>query len=193
MAQLAFNMNKLIYTPIDIDLTGFTFEPDADADVAPDFKVWWTSSRISKESIIKNNLQHIFDQLPFTKITRLVFKIQTVPAGPHYDVFKELPFDSRLEEGEYDHIFNNEPCGYRIVLNGGIDRLSIFVGKKWVTPLQCSAPCVYLINSTSALHQVADDPGRRTIYVRGFIDPEKNKILIERSLEKFKYLAIYSQ
>ena len=174
----------IIFLPIDIDLSKLNFYQDPTAPKAPNWKNVWDGSFISEEHIKKTGLDQILNQLPFTKITRILFNPQLGSVLSHTD---REP-DDAYEEGEYDHATSVEPCGYRIVLTGRTDSLSFHNGAEWVTPELPSVPCCYVLDSTSAYHNVAYDPGRVVIWIRGFVDPEKHQELINRSLLKYSPL-----
>jgi hypothetical protein len=182
-------MNKLIFLPVDIDLTEFIFTRHNHSLEKNIFNLWWSASVISNNCVEKNNFKKILDQLPFTRITRITHKIQTNIVHPHVDVMKEMG----LEDGEYQHLLNNEPCGYRIVIVGQNDKLKVHNGVEWVTAKLPEIPGCYLLDSITGLHKVDDDQNREIIYIRGFLDPIKHKEIINRSLEKYKNYAIYHQ
>lgn len=175
----------ILFLPIDIDLTGLSFDQTLTAKVLQDFNPYWKSTEIT-EDMYNNGLVKILDQLPFDKITVLTHKIQEQKVRYHIDVYPEMNF----EPGEYDHIRNNEPAGYRILLKGGLDRVDVFNGQRWVTAQLPSSPGCYILNSTQALHRVNDDPGREIIYVRGFLNLDRHKELLDRSYAKYKDYAI---
>jgi len=107
--------------------------------------------------------------------------------SPHYDVYPDMKFD----EGEYANILNNEPAGYRLVIEGSTDTLHVKSGNTFELAQLPSVPGCYLLNSTAGLHMVKDDPGRKIIYVRGFINPDKHSALIDKSLKLYKDFALY--
>jgi hypothetical protein len=178
---------KLLFLPIDIDLENFSFLQEENSEKNNLFNPWWNSTFIDKSAVEENNFNRILNQLPFTKITRLFYKTQKTSVSPHIDVMPAMT----MEDGEYDHIKENEPCGYRIVINGSVDKLRINTGSKWVETILPSIPSCYLINSSETLHSVDFDPSRQTIYIRGFIDVIRHNELIEKSLQKYKDYAIY--
>ena len=51
----------------------------------------------------------------------------------------------------------------------------------------------YVINQSSGLHSVVDDPGRITVYTTGFINEDKHDNLLEASLNKYSKYAIWSE
>lgn len=180
---------KLLFLPVDIDLTGFSFTQYDHTLENNAFNPWWNASFISEETAAKNNFSKIVEQLPFNRITRLIYKTQKVKVGPHLDVYPKM----LLEENEYDHLVENEPCGYRLVIKGSTDKLEVYNGKQWEVARLPSTPCCYLLDSTAGLHRVAYDESRETIYFRGFVDKEHHKSIIQRSLEKYSSYAIYSK
>jgi hypothetical protein len=180
-------MKDLLFLPIDIDLSTLNFTQVNDPHPSTKWNGFWNASFITEKTIKDNNLQTILDQLPFTQITRFFHKVQTVVVPAHIDVTPDMNY----EPEEFAHIRENEPCGYRFVLKGSTDKLFVKNNTDWVQATLPSVPCCYVLNSTKGLHKLAMDEGRETLYVRGFIDPLKQKELIERSLEKYKDYAIY--
>ena len=148
---------------------------------------YWDSTAITTDTIIKNNFDKILNQLPFTEITAINYKIQQRKVESHIDVYPELG----IKQEELDHIQRHEPAGYRIVLCGAHDSVEVFDSQQWVTALTPSVPCCYLLHSTGAKHRVKEDTGRTIIYIRGILDTTKHYELINRSLEKYKNYTIY--
>jgi len=177
---------SLLFLPIDIDLTDFKFIISDRSVQLKEYNPYWSSTPIDHETVMHNGLDKVLEKLPFIKITTLTHKIQQLKVGGHVDVYPSMTF----EEGEYEHIKSNEPCGYRIVLNGKNNSLKINNGKTWVDALLPTIPCCYLLDSTKAIHSVEDDYNRETIYLRGFIDGSRHKNLIDISLQKYKEYAV---
>jgi hypothetical protein len=179
-------MSTILFLPIDIDLSTLSFTQKDRSVQLTDFNPYWDSTPIDQNSIIENRFYDILNQLPFSKITTMTHKIQQKAVGKHVDVYPSMKF----APGEFEHIKANEPCGYRLVLKGKEDSLEIFDGSNWITAITPSVPCCYLLNSTVGHHRVKDDPNREIIYIRGFVNPERHKRLIEKSLEKYQDHAI---
>lgn len=177
---------NILFLPIDIDLSNFDFTQLDNSTELTAFNPYWDSSLITEDTIIKNGFNRILDQLPFTKITTLSYKIQKGVVSEHVDVYPAMTF----EEGELEHITTNEPSGYRFVIKGAKDSVEVFNGKKWVTAYSPAVPCCYVLNATSGKHRVIADADRRIIYLRGFLDESKHKALIEKSYIKYKNYAI---
>lgn len=179
---------KILFLPVDIDMSTFNFAQLDDSTKLRSYNPYWDSSSITEDTVIKNGFDKILSQLPFTKITTLTYKIQQRMVQDHVDVYPSMIF----ETGELEHIKANEPVGYRFVIHGANDRVEVFNGNSWVTAYTPTIPCCYLLDSTSARHRVKDDTDRRIIYVRGFVDEVKHKELVQKSYAKFKDYAIHS-
>lgn len=178
----------ILFLPIDIDLSELNFYQDSDATKTINWQNLWDGSFISDSHIKRTGLDTVLSQLPYTKITRLLHNPQLNIVPSHTDREPEEVY----HDGEYDHIKNLEPCGYRIVLKGKSDSLSFYNGKEWITPILPSVPCCYVLDSISAYHKVSYDPGREVIWIRGFVDPKRHNEIIDRSLKKYKDYVIYS-
>lgn len=175
-----------LFLPIDIDLSDFDFTQLDNSTKLTAFNPYWNSSLITVDTIVKNGFNRILDQLPFTKITTLSYKIQKGKVGEHVDVYPEMTF----EDGELEHITDNEPSGYRFVIKGATDSIEVFDGKEWITAYLPTVPCCYIVNATTGKHRVKEDTDRRIIYVRGFLNESAHRALIEKSYIKYKDYAI---
>lgn len=176
----------ILFLPIDIDLSSLTFTQASNAKITTAFNPYWTSTFITPDIAYNAGIDKILNQLPFDKITTLTHKIQKREVGQHVDIYPEMTF----EPGEFEHICTAEPAGYRILLNGHLDRLEVFNGKEWITAQVPSSPGCYILNSTTAIHRVKPDPGREIIYIRGFLNLEKHRELLDRSYKKYKDYVI---
>ena len=85
----------------------------------------------------------------------------------------------------------NEPAGYRIVLKGKKDVLEIFDGRDWKKVLLPEVPFAYVINSTKFKHRLVGDTGRKTLYVRGSLDDNLHKQLIDKNLKEYYNYALF--
>jgi hypothetical protein len=174
---------KLLFVPLDIEVTETNFELGEQQTYH--LGVWKTSAVIGKE----NNYQkyrNLLDQLPIVDITLFTHKIQQTKVVPHTDYHGE-------RNNLYEHFIKNEPSGYHVVLKGQSNSLEIYNGKEWVTPILPKAPIAYLLNLTTCLHRVKEDILRETLYIQGWMDIEKHNQLIERSLNRYSDLAVYSK
>lgn len=176
---------KILFLPIDIKISELDISKLCTSTMLPSrYQSFWATQDIAQLNYPE--LANIINQLPFTKITKLYFKEQTTFVKPHCDVYPDMMFN----DGEYQHILSNEPIGYRIVLTGDKNKIFIKSQGNFIQAILPKVPGCYVINSTESYHVVLDDPGRKIIYVRGFVDIEKHKNLITRSLNLYKDLAI---
>jgi len=185
---------NLIFLPIDIELPDSILDLNLEKEHKESVRLtkynpYWNSTIITESHSTFNIIKPIIDQLPFDNITTITHKIQDRAVGPHVDVYPDMIF----QEDELDNIKINEPSGYRIVINGQKDRLEIFNGKDWITPILPEIPCCYLINSTIMKHRVKEDENRELLYFRGFLNTEKHLELIKKSYIKYGQYAVEQQ
>lgn len=177
---------KILFLPIDINIPKIdTIQPPS-IIMKGKYQPFWNTYSIN-ESVDKS-LEFVLSQLPFEKITNIYYKEQLGPVSPHCDVYADMHF----EQGEYTNILDNEPAGYRLVLEGSSDALYVKSGETFKLARLPSVPGCYLLNSTAGIHMVKDDPRRKIIYVRGFINSDRHKALIDKSLKLYQDLAIYN-
>lgn len=180
-------MNDLIFLPIEIDIATTKFCIDRSAK--PTFHGLWETKELSETEISESQIRNITDQLPFRRITLAKYNTQTSIIPPHVDVQSE--WTKTLEE--YNHIKNNEPAGYRVVLVGKIDSLEVFDNRQWKKARLPKVPFAYVLNSTEYKHRVEREIGRQTLYFRGFLDEKKHREIIEINLKKYQNYALFSQ
>lgn len=178
---------KILFLPIDVEVPTFNlnFHSNEIRTGKYNQKYWNTTSIINEYKSIPE-LMFVLDQLPFIDITTIYFKKQQVKALPHIDVVSDMV----LKKNEYQHYLENEPIGYRIVLQGSVDKISVKRNGVFEKTTLPKVPSCYVINSTSAWHTVEDDIDRRIIYIRGFVDKDKHQKLIEKSLSSYKNFAL---
>lgn len=177
-------MKNLIFLPIEINIDKTIF--DVNSPLHKTFRGLWNTQLINENDA---EIKSIVDQLPYSKITLIKYNTQTMDVPPHIDVQSNFLNDQK----EYQHIKQNEPAGYRVVLEGEIDKLEVFDGRQWRTAKLPSCPFAYVLNSTIALHRVIGEIGRKTLYFRGFLDSTKHQDLISKNLEKYEDYAIFRQ
>jgi hypothetical protein len=180
-------LDKILFCPLDIELDNIEFSVVEGTPVISKYNPYWNSTLISDETIKKNNFDKVIKQLPFDKITNLQYKIQQKTVHSHVDVYPAMQFD----QGEYQHILDNEPAGYRFIVRGAVDSLELFDGRSWITTSVPSIPCAYVLNSTSGIHRVKKDEGRTTIYIRGWLNRKQHLELLEKSIEKYGDYAVW--
>ena len=179
-------LDKILFCPLDIELDDIEFSIVEGTPVVSKYNPYWNSTFISKETIKKNNFDKVIEQLPFDKISHLQYKIQQQTVDSHVDVYPGYKF----APGEYKHILDTEPSGYRFIVKGAVDSLEVFDGTMWITTRVPKIPCAYILNSTSAIHRVKEDESRTTIYIRGWLNKERHLELLKRSYEKFSSYAV---
>jgi hypothetical protein len=180
-------MKDLLFLPIEIEISQMMFTVDKSAQ--PTFKGLWQTKELNEEEIISSGINKITNQLPYEKITLAKYNTQSSVIPSHVDV--QSNWTKTLEE--YEHIKSNEPAGYRVVLIGNQNSLEVFDGVEWKTARLPQIPFAYVLNSTKCQHRVVNEPGRQSLYFRGFLNKEKHQTLIEKNLKKFKDFAICSQ
>lgn len=126
---------------------------------------------------------------PYKSIRNIKFNLQEQEVIPHCD-FQKPDLEPELWKNNND----NDPCGYRVILSGSRkNKLYLWENDE---KIYCDLPedtDTYVLNHASGKHGVEDDENRFTIFMHLEIDPEKHKLLIERSLEKYGKYAIYQQ
>ena len=184
---------NILFLPIDIEIPKIdTSKIQSTINVindltyikTADYQEYWDTSRITET--VDDTLKAVLDQLPINKVTNIYYKEQRQAVAPHYDVHANMKF----EEGEYANIVENEPAGYRLVLEGSTDVLYVKSKGTFKLAQMPMVPGCYLLNSTAGHHMVKDDPGRKIIYIRGLIDKARHRTLIEKSLNRYKNLSI---
>ena len=193
-------MNNILFLPVDIDLPTLEFPSLTNVQTNIMGANFWDYEQLldsnSKEpkpwkkdlDPIRDMYKQIISKLPFETLENVRLSIQSRIVKPHVDISSETKNQS-LEN--YHNYLENEPCGYRIVISGNKSALKLIVGKNIVTAELPSIPCVYLLNSTTCRHLVVGDLGRKTVYIRGRVDPVEHKRIIEKSLIRYKEYAIF--
>ena len=176
---------QLLYLPIDIDIPPIDVNTIEKLSIRMfwHYKIFWNTYTISKD---QDFVKYILTQLPFKKITNIYYREQIGVVKPHLDVSPNMLF----EEDEYENILSNEPSGYRIVLKGQPDTLSVHNGTSFKTAILPTIPGCYLLHATEGLHTVRPDAGRKILYFRGIVDPIRHKEIIDKNYQKYKDLAI---
>lgn len=93
----------------------------------------------------------------------------------------------------------NEPCGYRMVLQGerqGSLELRVQTGgvTEVIRPVMPDTAQWYALGHTCTWHsQVGYLPDRYILFCHGWIDAQRHREIIERSLAKYQDCAVWSQ
>jgi len=187
------------YLPIDIpklaplDFSGIQKE---NMDLKPHTKGWFdpiyviTEGQGFKKGFAKKN-PHFFEWLQHLPVKEWVYasvQYQLKAIGPHIDM--RMPNDNL---DFYRNVHRNEPCGYRIVLNGSHNDVMYLVddyGNKTYTKLPEDTN-TYVINYTQGIHGTEFDEGRCVLLPACLVDDEKHKQIIERSVKKYSEYIIF--
>ena len=188
-------MKNLLYLPIKIDI------PNVDYNISDDnfnlkkydyFETWSAKQfRDINEANNHEGFKIILNQLPFKEITLFKQNTQLKDVMAHVDVNINYHSKGYITNEEHDNILKNEPAGNRIVLKGKKDVLEIFDGKDWKKVTLPEVPFAYIINSTKFKHRVVGDTGRKTLYIRGSLDENLHKQLIEKNLKEYHSYALF--
>lgn len=194
-------MKDLLFLPLDITLPELAFPELVNPDSNIPGVSFWTYEQLldlkSKEAFpwktdldsTRITYKNIISQLPFDSLENVRLSIQSKKVKPHVDVNDDIKINY---PESYNHYLKNEPCGYRIVISGNKSAIKLIVNSKIVTAELPYVPCIYLLNSTKCYHYIDGDIGRKTIYIRGKVNTLEHKNIIEKSLEKFKDYAVFS-
>lgn len=175
-------MKKLLFLPVDIDISLLNNIQQKNIRYLPNWNPYWNVSEVE----ITNEIKKFCQQLPINKISKIYCKTQEKLVDIHKDTNKEL-----CDPVLYENLYNNEPAGFHIILKGNKNALSVFNGLKFVRTNMPETTNSYIMGITETLHKVDNDPGRLTIFIRGFIDAEKHKIFVNKNLEKYSDYAMY--
>jgi hypothetical protein len=177
----------LLFVPLDVNIPENSEFRLGDLHTSIRQHYWNTRTILGRE----NNYEEykwLFDQLPFSYVDIFTYKVQKQEVGQHLDHDIKKSTQEKI-----DLINSTEPSGYHIVLKGRNNTLEIYDGVDWITPILPEAPYAYALGLVTCLHRVREDTERTTLYIEGTLDIEKHKLLIERSVQKYKDLAIYSK
>ena len=192
---------KLIWCPIDIPKFPY---PDFDLPSSSTRWAYWDFKKITKkeskyaiaeiESIIYEEYPDLiewFNLFPFKTIRNIKFNTQIEDCLPHIDFrYETCKTDASKELWNNNSI--NEPCGYRTLISGSKTNMqyAIHNGEKIYTTIPDDTD-TFVLNSTTLLHGVDAEPGRKLLYMHFEIDTSANEKLIQSSLEKYSDYAIY--
>jgi hypothetical protein len=199
---VASDINKLLFVPIDIDLSNLIDIPISPSSFSPEGASFWDHEILLQEISYgdqKNNwkdlsndkkiIRDLGEKLAFTELHHVRLSVQNKPVLPHVDVIPE-----KYHKQIYQRYLDQEPGGYRLVLKGSKDSLFVINSSGELINAELpSMPCLYAINSTTCKHFIVGDLGREVIYFRGFLDQKKHNNLLEKSLLKYSEFSIWDQ
>lgn len=189
-------MKKILFLPIDIDIPEISFPILENVKSNLPGASFWSYENLIENKEIKKNIdpskkifETILKQLPILDLHIARLSIQDKKVNPHIDVNLAT---HQIDSKSYQNILKNEPCGYRLLIDGSKDTLKIISNNKIISTQLPKVPMLYVINSTELLHFIEGDIGRKTLYIRGTINEPKHKELIDRSLKKYSDFCIYN-
>lgn len=162
---------------------------------------WWRMIKITKEtenryddSVIKPEFLEMnphFKQwlkhLPIKRLINIKLHMQDRKADPHID------FNKPNENLDLYRVTRaNEPCGYRVVINGSNKNCMYVIdnnGNKIYTELPTETN-TYAINHTQCIHGTTDDIDRCIMFFQFEVDSQKHTQLINQSALIFKNYVI---
>ena len=153
----------------------------------------WNTAEISHEFLQTLREKYVeldswFNLLPCTSILKLKLNVQIGPVVAHVDIEPT----KWLEEEEFSKWISQEPTGYRVLISGQrTNTLFTVLNDKKIYPIIPEDTDTYVFHSSSFLHGVEDDPGRKLVYLNLEIDESKHQKLLEDSLNKYRDYAIF--
>ena len=129
-------------------------------------------------------LEYINEHLPLSDLVNIKIHHMRRQGSIHID-FVEPNHNKEL----YKHNKENEPCGYRMVIQGSRQGdLAIITNDHVIKqPILPEDTDWYVISHTETAHantKYVDD--RYILFCHGWIDPQKNEELLNKSLSKYK-------
>ena len=154
----------------------------------------WDAADISHEFLqtLRENYSELnfwFNLLPCKSILKLKLNVQIGPVVVHLDI----NHNKWLEEIEtFNKWVSLEPAGYRVLISGArTNTFFAMLDNKKIYPTMPEDTDTYVFHSSSLLHGVEDDPGRKLLYMNLEIDESKHQKLLEDSLNKYRDYAIF--
>ena len=157
---------------------------DRDAKDPYDKPCGWSSEAKRKYPSL---LQFIDRFLPFEQIVNAKFANLIMDGRPHTDFVRPA-----IAPAFYQHCVANEPCGYRLLING-VRKRSFFVCREEQSPPEewnyvtiPESTDTFLIPYTKPAHGTKKvEDNRLVVFLSGIISPERHQALIKRSVEKY--------
>jgi hypothetical protein len=197
--------NQLHWIPADLPIVDFKqdlikdFSPNFVANTARAFQ----SQRLTVETEnyeISNWIENLTESqqklkdyiekfLPFDKIINIKINNPIRTGGMHYDLV-----DKDCNKELLDHHLSLEPTGYRLVLTG--KKQGDLVVKVNNISVQTTLPDTtdwYILGHAITPHRLKNfDEDRLIVFCHGWINQEKHKELLAKSVEKYSQYAVYS-
>jgi hypothetical protein len=189
---------NILWMPIDIPKC-----PIQPTVITGNFWAWWEFNKLTQQRTnpydesewadeTKDKYPEFvewFKHFPYKNLRNVKVNRQVKAVEPHIDFHRP-----DLHPILHHNNNKNEPCGYRILINGNRNKgLYVMRGEE---KIYCDIPDdtdTYVLGHTSTMHGVDDDDNRITIFTHFEIDAEKNKTLLQKSFEKYGSYAILSK
>lgn len=164
---------------------------------------WSQKKRSQYESII----QAVEQSLPFKTLYYVHLSSAHKEVLPHVDEnYEESPFSHHMTITSQfkSHLNENEPIGYRAIINGKRDNLyccdnydSEYKVINYNKKIYCEIPETtdfFLIRNSLVPHgvdQIQNDKDRLTLFILGEVDQERHNKLIKRSMRKYSHKMLH--
>jgi hypothetical protein len=205
MALLNLKNKQLHWIPADLPIVDFKeelirdFSSEFVADTATAFqsqrltiatKNYETSTWIENLTDSQKKLKEYLEKfLPFDKIINIKINNPIKLGGMHYDLVEK-----HCNKDLLDHHLGLEPTGYRLVLTN--KKPGDLVVKINGIPIQTTVPDTtdwYILGHAITPHRLRRfDKDRLIVFCHGWINQEKHKEILIRSIEKYSQYAVYS-
>ena len=191
-------MNNLLWCPIDIPkfpIENFRVPSKFNWNFWNVTKLTEDRSSPYEQTKISDSIAHQYPELvewihnfPYLTIRNIKFNVQVGEVAKHIDFTRP-----ELEPTLHSNNSRNEPCGYRILLQGNrSNKLYVMRNgvKHYVTIPETTD--TYVLGHTNVLHGVDEDQDRITIFTHFEIDSIKHQALLQRSIERYKEYAVFA-
>jgi hypothetical protein len=197
--------NQLHWIPADLPIVDFKqdlikdFSPNFVAHTARAFQSqrltvetenYETSTWIENLTASQQKLKDYIEKfLPFDKLINIKINNPIRTGGMHYDLV-----DKDCNKELLNHHLSLEPTGYRLVLTG--KKQGDLVVKVNNISVQTTLPDTtdwYILGHAITPHRLKNfDEDRLIVFCHGWINQEKHKELLAKSVEKYSQYAVYS-
>jgi len=167
--------------------TAQAFESQRLLETTPDYGI----SRVRSDLTPSQNaaIEYIQRYLPFTDLVNIKINHMHRQGGIHIDMA-----EPKRNKELYEHNKLNEPCGYRMVIQGNrYGDLGVVTDDQVIKlPTQPQDTDWYVIQHTHTKHanvRYVDD--RYILFCHGWMDKDKNEELLQRSILKYQNDIIY--
>lgn len=148
----------------------------------------WSWTKEAREHC-PNLIKYIKENLPFKKF-KYITAISSKGSVPmHYDLTESI------SDQEKDYYKTNDPCFYRLVLDGTMHQQSFYVYTKTMGKVYCRMPTDspgWIMGSYSCGHGNDEEAANQKLllYIMGDLDLNKHQGLVARSYDRYKDYAI---